>query len=66
MSEFSPKQDHIRALLEERKLDALLLKRVSSFAWATCGAASYELGDSSFSLGSCKEGLLDGLGECDS
>jgi antitoxin VapB len=41
MSEFSQKQDRIQALLEERKLDALLLQRVSSFAWATCGAASY-------------------------
>lgn len=41
MSEFSQKQDHIQLLLEERKLDALLLQRVSSFAWATCGAASY-------------------------
>jgi antitoxin VapB len=28
-------------LLTERQLDALLLQRVSSFAWATCGAASY-------------------------
>ncbi len=41
MSEFSQKQDRIQTLLEERKLDALLLRRVSSFAWATCGAASY-------------------------
>jgi antitoxin VapB len=41
MSEFSQKQDRIQILLEERKLDALLLRRVSSFAWATCGAASY-------------------------
>jgi Xaa-Pro aminopeptidase len=41
MSEFSQKQDRIRALLVESKLDALLLQRVSSFAWATCGAASY-------------------------
>ena len=41
MTEFSQKQDHIRALLAERELDALLLRRVSSFAWATCGAASY-------------------------
>ncbi len=41
MSEFSEKQGRIRTLLEERKLDALLLRRVSSFAWATCGAASY-------------------------
>ena len=41
MTEFNQKQDRIQALLAERKLDALLLQRVSSFAWATCGAASY-------------------------
>jgi Xaa-Pro aminopeptidase len=41
VSEFSQKQDRIQALLAERELDALLLRRVSSFAWATCGAASY-------------------------
>jgi len=41
MSEFSQKQDRIQALLRERKLEALLLQRVSSFAWATCGAVSY-------------------------
>ena len=41
MTEFTQKQDRIKALLAERHLDALLLQRVSSFAWATCGAASY-------------------------
>ena len=41
MTEFDEKQKRIHALLTERKLDALLLQRVSSFAWATCGAASY-------------------------
>ncbi len=41
MTEFNLKQEHIQALLGERELDALLLRRVSSFAWATCGAASY-------------------------
>jgi Xaa-Pro aminopeptidase len=41
VNEFSQKQNRIQDLLEERKLDALLLQRVSSFAWATCGAASY-------------------------
>jgi Xaa-Pro aminopeptidase len=41
VAEFSQKQDRIQALLAERKLDALLLRRVSSFAWATCGAASH-------------------------
>jgi hypothetical protein len=34
VTEFSQKQDRIQALLAERKLDALLLQRVSSFAWA--------------------------------
>ncbi len=41
MSEFSQKQDRIKALLRAHKLEALLLQRVSSFAWATCGAVSY-------------------------
>lgn len=41
MTEFDRKQDHIKALLDKRNLDALLLQRVSSFAWATCGAGSY-------------------------
>jgi antitoxin VapB len=40
-NEFSQKQDRIQALLAKHKLDALLLRRVSSFAWATSGAASY-------------------------
>ena len=40
MAEFREKQKRIRALLEKHKLDALLLSRVGSFAWATCGAAS--------------------------
>ncbi|MFM8320487.1 MAG: M24 family metallopeptidase [Chloroflexota bacterium] len=41
MDEFAYKQDCLQALLVEKKLDALLLTRVSSFAWATCGGASY-------------------------
>ena len=41
MNEFDRKQDRIRALLADQGLDALLLQNVSSFAWATCGAASY-------------------------
>lgn len=41
MTEFDTKQERIRALLAGLELDALLLRRVSSFAWATCGAASY-------------------------
>src|SRR4030067_2709414 len=39
--EFDQKQTVIQSLLESRQIDALLLRRVSSFAWATCGAASY-------------------------
>jgi Xaa-Pro aminopeptidase len=41
MTEFLQKQSSIRELLERRKLDGLLFQRASSFAWATCGAASY-------------------------
>ena len=41
MSEFESKQNTIKALLAEKHLDGLLLQRVSSFAWATCGASSY-------------------------
>ena len=41
MSEFEQKQNALQALLDRHQLDALLLKKVSSFAWATCGAASY-------------------------
>ena len=41
MSEFDRKQELIQAFLDKQMLDALLLQRVSSFAWATCGAASY-------------------------
>ncbi len=41
MTELEIKLSNIRALLEQRHLDALYLARVSSFAWATCGAASY-------------------------
>ena len=41
MTEFEQKQERIRGLLAEHDLDALLLRHVSSFAWATCGAASY-------------------------
>lgn len=48
MTEFAQKQTCIKALLERHKLDGLLLKRASSFAWATCGAASYVNTASSF------------------
>lgn len=41
MSEFGKKRERILSLMDMHKLDALLLQRVSSFAWATCGAASY-------------------------
>jgi len=41
MTEFAQKQTRIKELLERQKLDGLLLRRASSFAWATCGAASY-------------------------
>jgi antitoxin VapB len=41
MQEFELKHRRILALLEERHLEALVLQNVSSFAWATCGAASY-------------------------
>ena len=40
-AEFRIKQKRIQALLEQHQLDGLLLQRVSNFAWATCGAASY-------------------------
>lgn len=41
MTELNLKLARIHALLEEHRLDALLLQRISSFAWATCGARSY-------------------------
>ncbi len=41
MTEFSQKRERILALLETHNLDALLLQRVSSVAWATCGASSF-------------------------
>jgi antitoxin VapB len=39
--EFQGKLSIMRALLDRHNADGLLLRRVSSFAWATCGAASY-------------------------
>ncbi len=41
MSEIENKLKRIRTWLEERQRDALILQRTSSFAWATCGAASF-------------------------
>jgi antitoxin VapB len=39
MSESDYKLDRLRHLLAEHHLEALLLRRASSFAWATCGAS---------------------------
>ena len=41
MTELETKFKKIDFLLKERKLDALLLQKVSSFAWVTFGASSY-------------------------
>jgi Xaa-Pro aminopeptidase len=41
MSEFIQKQIAIQEFLANHGCDALILQKVSSFAWATCGAASY-------------------------
>ncbi len=41
MTELDIKLQRIQELLQQQQADALLLQRVSSFAWATCGAASY-------------------------
>jgi Xaa-Pro aminopeptidase len=41
MNEFKEKQEKIKALLAENKVEAILLNRISNFAWLTCGAASY-------------------------
>jgi Xaa-Pro aminopeptidase len=38
MNENLTKLTNIRELLDQHHLDAILLRRVSSFAWATCGA----------------------------
>jgi antitoxin VapB len=39
--EFQIKLSALRALLDKHGVDGILLRRVSSFAWATCGATSY-------------------------
>lgn len=39
--EMEVKLSRARSLIEKHNADGLLLRRVSSFAWATCGAASY-------------------------
>lgn len=41
MTELATKLQRVRQLLDERGLEALVLQRNSSFAWATCGGASY-------------------------
>lgn len=41
MTELETKLNKIDDLLKANGLEALLLQKVSSFAWATCGAASY-------------------------
>jgi antitoxin VapB len=41
MTELDAKHARLQALLAEQHLDALLLRRVSSFAWATCGADAH-------------------------
>ena len=41
MSESERKLKIIRTWMAERDFNGLLLQKVSSFAWATCGAASY-------------------------
>jgi Xaa-Pro aminopeptidase len=41
MGGFDQKQQAMRSLLDQHGLDALLLRKASSFAWATHGASSY-------------------------
>lgn len=41
MNEYIERQNQIKTFMAENHLEALLLRRVSSFAWATCGAASF-------------------------
>lgn len=39
--ELEVKLEQIHVLLDKHNVEGLLLRRVSSFAWATCGASSY-------------------------
>ena len=41
MDEHDQKLGTLRDLVSRRGLDAVLLQRASSFAWATCGASDY-------------------------
>lgn len=52
MSELELKLTRLKHLLARHQAEALLLQRVSSFAWATCGAASYINTASSTGVGS--------------
>ncbi len=47
MNEFEIKQAHIHELLDKYQLDTLLLNRVSSFAWATCGVGDSHINTAS-------------------
>jgi antitoxin VapB len=40
MQEFTYKQNQLKALLEQYNINGLVLHRVSSFSWATCGVDS--------------------------
>lgn len=41
MGEFARKIALIRELASRHGLEAVLLRQVSNFAWATCGASAY-------------------------
>jgi Xaa-Pro aminopeptidase len=41
MDEYQARQDQIKSFIKEQGVEALLLRKASSFAWATCGAASF-------------------------
>jgi Xaa-Pro aminopeptidase len=41
MSELETKLERIKELLAKHDLDALLIRKVPNFAWATCGGSSY-------------------------
>jgi Xaa-Pro aminopeptidase len=41
MTEFDTKLESLHQLIKKHALGGLLLRKISSFAWATCGAASY-------------------------
>lgn len=41
MDELAEKEERVKLLLEEKRLDALLLRRVSNFAWYTGGKSNY-------------------------